>query len=228
MMDFLKQYLKIISYALLGLVFAFASFYILANAYHYLEIRKDFVADVKTQPMVVDVDTKLKKIESNIKVYDSKKYNGKVSVSKMNIIKQNLEACVENINNSKYRELKEKKKVTIVDVYELRETYENNVYNNCIVSNLYWLVTLDDQFPSKYLVDNKELTKYYFESLKGATAYLKKDLINNSSYFYNTSIASSSVKDNTRDGFYEVMDAYTKATNFVLYVSDWFKMEAEG
>ena len=41
-MEFFKQYLKIINYTLIGLVFAFTSFYLLANGYHYLELRKDY------------------------------------------------------------------------------------------------------------------------------------------------------------------------------------------
>ena len=60
------------------------------------------------------------------------------------------------------------------------------------------------------------------------TTYLKKDILNNSSYFYNTNIASNSVKNNTRDGFYEVMDAYNAASDFILYISEWFRTEVEG
>ena len=72
------------------------------------------------------------------------------------------------------------------------------------------------------------MIQLYINSLLDETSYLKKDLINNSSYFFNTSIASSSIKDNTRDGFYEVMGAYNKAASFVEYISHWYKDEVEG
>ena len=55
-MEFFKQYLKIISYSLLGLVFAFTSFYLLANLYHFLEIRKDFYADFSKKNLVIGID----------------------------------------------------------------------------------------------------------------------------------------------------------------------------
>ena len=70
--------------------------------------------------------------------------------------------------------------------------------------------------------------KLHINSLLNETTYLKKDLLNNSSYFFNTSIASSSIKDNTKDGFYEVMSSYNQAASFVEYMSEWFKNEVEG
>lgn len=228
-MDFLKQYLKIISYVCTGLVFVFASFYILANLYHYYELRKDYLASYNNDELTMIIDSNLAKIESNSNIYNPAAYHGKISNSNMLMIKQNLSNCVNAFNNETVNELRSKNKITIIDVYKLRESYENDVLNKCIVNNLSWLTTVDDSFGSKYLVNNKEITSLYIDSLLTAyTSYLKKDLLNNSSYYYNTSIASSSIKDNTRDGFYEVMDAYNRASKFVLYVSNWYKLEAEG
>ena len=66
------------------------------------------------------------------------------------------------------------------------------------------------------------------DALKNNTAYLKKDLLNNSSYYFNTSTASSGVKDNVRDGFYETLGAYKDASLYVEYLSNWFKNEVGG
>ena len=71
------------------------------------------------------------------------------------------------------------------------------------------------------------MIKLYVNSLLTETSYLKNDLLNNSSYFYNTSIASASVKNNTKDGFYEVLNAYDRAASFVEFVSNWFYNEVE-
>ena len=223
-MEFFKQYLKIISYSLLGLVFAFASFYLLANLYHYLEIRKDFSYDKNNPPIVTDIDASLATIQDNINKFNPNTYNGSIPTNKMQSIKQNIESCLISINNDEYKHIKTVNKLSILDVYKLREAYENEVYNKCIVTNLNWLTELKD-VNSTYLNNNKDLTQYYFDTLKSLTSYLKKDLINNSSYYYNTSIVSTSIKDNTKDGYYDVMDAYTKATNFVLYLSNWYRME---
>lgn len=228
-MNFLKQYLKIINYALIGLVFAFASFYLLSNAYHYLEIRKDFITDFNTQPLVLDFERKIQNVNKNISSFNTSNYKGNISINQMQVIYYNLKTCAESFQNETIQNLREKDKISIIDVYQLRESYENDILSSCIVNNLYWTTTIDSTtFNSSYLVNNKDMIQLYVNSLLDETSYLKKDLLNNSSYFFNTSIASSSIKDNTKDGFYEVMGAYSDAASFVEFVSEWFKNEMEG
>lgn len=228
-MIFLKQYLKIISYICTGLVFVFASFYILANLYHYYELRKDYISSFNSQDLTLEIDSTLSNVQANINLYDSKTYKGNVSASNMLMVKQKLSNCIMAFNNETVNNLRTKNRITIIDVYNLRESYENDILNQCVVNNLYWLVSIDESFGSTYLLNNKNITKLYMDTLlTSSTAYLKKDLLNNSSYYYNTAISSSSVKDNTRDGFYEVMDAYNRVAKLVLYVSEWYKMEAGG
>lgn len=227
-MEFFKQYLKIINYTLIGLVFAFTSFYLLANGYHYLELRKDYHVEFNSQPLVTSFENKIKTVNDNISKFNANTYQGSIPVNKMQVFYHNLKTCSDKFSNETIQNMKDKDKITIIDVYKLRESYENDILNGCIVNNLYWLTTINsDTFNSRYLLDNKDMIQLYINSLLDETSYLKKDLINNSSYFFNTSIASSSIKDNTRDGFYEVMGAYNKAASFVEYVSHWYKDEVE-
>ena len=227
-MDFLKQYLRIINYSILGILFAFSSFYILANLYHYFEIRRDYSVDVKALPVVNNINGNLTLINKNIDSFNANTYKGKIPTTIMMKINHNLKVCVDSLNNDTYKEMLNKKKITIIDVYNLREAYENNVLNNCLVNNINWLVLDNNGVNSTYLSTNKELITKHLNLLLIDTSYLKKDLLNNSSYYYNTNIASNSVKDNTKDGFYEVLDAYNSAADFILYISNWYKMEVEG
>lgn len=227
-MEFIKQYFKIVNYALMGLIFMFAGFYLLVNAYHYLEIRKDYITDVSQENLVINLEEKLNSVLLNVASFNVNDYNGGISSNQMAITKTNLTSCVNQFRNETYNLIKNKDRITIVDVYNLRESYENNVLSKCIVNGLYWTTMVEDDYGSKYLFNNKDVTQLYVSSLLSETSYLKKDLLNNSSYFFNTSIASSSLKNNTKDGFYEVMSAYNKAADFVQYVSVWFKNEVEG
>lgn len=227
-MDFLKQYLKIINYSIIGIVFAFSSFYMLANLYHYFELRRDYTVSVKKLPVINNINNNLNLINKNINTFNANTYKGKISTTLMIKINQNLKTCVDSINNDSYKEILTKDKVSIVDVYYLREAYENNILNNCLVNNISWLVSKENNINSTYLNTNKELLTKHINLLLIDTSYMKKDLLNNSSYFYNTNVASSSVKDNTKDGLYEVLDAYNSATDFILYISNWYKMEVEG
>ena len=228
-MEFIKQYIKIINYALMGLVFGFSCFYLLANGYHYLEIRKDHYVNLDTQPLIQEIEKKLDNINKNIASFNTNAYSGNIPNNKMMVISQNLKSCVSSFYNDTYKEVRNKNQISIVDVYNLRESYETDVLNTCIVTNLYWTTTITpDNFNSNYLNNNVGLIKLHINSLLNETTYLKKDLLNNSSYFFNTSIASSSIKDNTKDGFYEVMSSYNQAASFVEYMSEWFKNEVEG
>ncbi len=224
-MEFIKQYLKILSNVCTGLVFAFASFYLLANLYHFFELRKDYYISFNDELIVADIDKTLETVNNNISTFDSSSYKGQIPTNNMNLIKQRLSNCIASFNNSAMGTMRNKNIVTIVDVYRLRESYENDILNKCVVSNLYWLTEVDESY-GNYLADNTDLSKLYIDTLVTSTSYLKKDLLNNSSYYYNTSIASASTLDNTRDGFYEVMDAYNRAAKLVLYVSEWYKVEA--
>ena len=147
----------------------------------------------------------------------------------MLLIYQNLNSCVNYFNNDTFSTIKNSDSVSITDVYRLRESYDNDILSGCIVTNLYWTMSVNsDNINSPYLIANKEMFKLYINSLLKETSYLKKDLLNNSSYYFNTSIASASIKDNTKDGFYEVMGAYNRAADFVELISNWFKNEVEG
>lgn len=228
-MNFLKQYITLINYALIGLVFGFASFYLLANAYHYLEIRKDFIVDFDSQPLVINIREKLEKINSNISTFDANTYSGNIPTAKMIVISSNLKSCIASFNNETIESMKGKKQLSIIDIYNLRESYENDILSDCIVNSLYWTTSINSEsLNSKYLLDNLSMMKLYVNTLLNETSYLKKDLINNSSYYFNTSIASLSIKNNTKDGFYEVIDAYDRAVNYVEFISEWFMNEVNG
>lgn len=225
-MDFIKQYFKVIGYMLMGLVFIFSSFYLLANAYHYLEIRKDYIVDFDQLPVVDSIKKNLEDTTANINAFDPNTYTGSLPVNTMILIKENLTNCVKHFNNDTYNSLHQKTRISIIDVYKLSDSYDEQILNNCIVNNLNWVTSEKNDNLTDYLIQTKDINKMYVQSLINSISYLKKDLLNNSSYYYNTGIASSSVKDNTRDGLNEVLDAYNKASKYLLYISNWFRKEA--
>lgn len=225
-MNFIKKYFKIIGYMVLSLVFMFSSFYLLANAYHYLEIRKDYIVNLDQLPVVQELENNLTQVQENINSFDPNNYHGSVPTNNMNMVKENLNNCLLYFKNDTYNSIRNKTRISIVDVYKLSDSYDEQILNNCVVNNLNWVTGETNDYISGYLVDTKEMNKMYVHSLVTSTSYLKKDLLNNSSYYYNTNISSSSVKDNTRDGMSEVLEAYNKASKYLLYISDWFKKEA--
>lgn len=228
-MNYIKDYLKIIAYMFIGVVFSFSAFYLYINIFHIIELRKNYSIDISETAMVQDYYQKIDNIEKNISSFKAGSYKGTISTSKMMVVQQNLKQCATVLKSTYLEEIKENDAIQIVDVYKLRDSYENEILSECVINNLYWTLSpKENNINSKVLIDNQELMKLYVESLKSNTSYLKKDLLNNSSYYFNTYTASSGVKDNVRDGFYETLSAYKEASLYVEYISNWFKNEVGG
>lgn len=228
MNSFFKQYFSIINYAIIGIVFGYASFYLFLNLYHYQDIRRtyDVNGTVADEVLVKNVDLRLKNIEENINLFDVNKYRGTLDASKLNLVSANLKVCLNYYNNDVYKELKKKSSINIIDVYKLREAYENEVLNGCIVKNLYWVSDIE-KTDFEGLKQNSFLLKMYFKDILSTTSYLKKDLLNNTAYSFSTEIFSKEIKNISKDGFYDVMNSYNSSLNIVEYISNWLKQEAE-
>ncbi len=228
-MEYIRGYLKIIGYVLCGLVFSFSAFYLLINIYHMIELKKEVQINIDEQPLVIDYDNGIKQIESKIANFDSTKYEGEIGTMKMLFVENSLKQCVKALKKTNLEQLRGKKSIGIADVYKLRDSYENVILSDCIINSLYWTISLDENgIKSPYLKNNQEMFRLYVSTLKNNTSYLKKDLLNNSSYYFNTSTASSGVKDNVRDGFYETLNAYKTASHYVELLANWFNNEVGG
>lgn len=229
-MEYIKGYFKLMAYMIMGIVFAFSSFYLFINIFHSIELNKKVSIKVNESTVVQEYYNRITNIENNIKNFDANSYKGTdVSAGKMLVIQQNLRQCASIMKDTYLESLKEKNSIDIKDVYELRNSYENKILSECIINNLYWVTSLkENNVNSSKLLANQEILSLYVNSLKNETSYLKKDLLNNSSYYFNTSTASSGVKDNVRDGFYEALGAYKSASSFVEYISKWFNSEIGG
>lgn len=228
-MEYIRGYLKIAGYMLCGLVFAFASFYLFVNIYHSLELSKKVVISIDEQPLIIDYEKTIQKVDSYLGDFVSNRYQGKENVMKMMSIHDHLEQCVSVLKDTYLNELRGKTSINIIDVYYLRDSYENKILSDCIINNLSWSVHLEENnIRSTYLKNNQTLMKLYVDSLKLETSYLKKDLLNNSSYYFNTTSASNGVKDYVRDGFYESLGAYKRASQYLEFLAQWFDQEVRG
>ena len=205
-MNFFKQYLKFINYSLIGLAFSFTSFYIFTNIFHYLEINKDYVVDFKNYALVTSIDNSLNKVKTNLD-----------KISNDSIVKDSINSCVSYFNNSAYMNLKEKNKVNIVDVYNLTDSYENQVVNNCFNISLSFL--RDNKFLSNSsLAKQKDIINLTINNIIGDTFFLKKELLDNSNYYFNMDYDNNITK-NKLD---QILSYYNRASTFLLYISEWY------
>lgn len=227
MLKNLKQYFNILGNALIGIAFGYVCFYLILNIYHYQEIRRTAYIDFTTDTIVKDIDDTLKKIDDNISKFDKQNYNGVLLYKDASNVSKKLKVCTNSFRNKTFTELRSKNRIDILDVYNLRESFASDILNDCIVFQLYELVS-EDSINDKFIIENKKMLKYYMDDLLQDTSYLKKDLDSNSSYFYNTDIVSSVVKNDVRDGFYDVLSSYRRTLKFVELISDWYGSRVGG
>lgn len=223
MKNMLQQYLKVMGTTLVGLAFGFSFFYLFLNFYHYQEIRRTVYFNPVSDSTYLKINKTLDRVSnkiSSLNIYDS---NSTMSISERNQLKNKLKSCVSMIDTEKLNSLKEKNQIDIKDVYELYDSYEKNVLNNCIITNLSSFVT-----PGKIENQTKEILQSYQTVLIQDTSYLKKDLFNNGTYHFSTDSTTVAIKNRARDGFYEVLSAYNRAADFLEIVTDYYISELEG
>lgn len=205
-MDFFKQYLKIMNYSLIGIIFSFASFYLILNLFHFIEVRKEYNADFKNNALVLSIDDTLEEVNKNIPLIKSDNY------------KTHFDNCIKAFNSDSYNNLKTSNKINIKDVYKLVNDYNNLIVDKCFNDNMYFILNSD----IKSIKNNIDLIKLNLNFIYTDTYYLKKDLLSNSNYSFNTILNS---KDTVKDSFDEIMNSYNRAAKLLLYLSDLSKME---
>ena len=226
MIDFLKEYCTIISYALIGLVFAFASFFLLVNLYHASDVSRVVSVDLDGNSTMQSIKDSLNRIETNLAEFDINHYHGNLTSFQMMTAENKLQNCAAALNNETFQKLFAKNEISIVDVYEFREAYENEVVGKCVIESLSWFTRASEEnIADEYLQANEKILSLYLDSMKTDTSYLKKDLLNNSSYYFNTALATSTVHDKVRDGYYDVLSAYRNVVEVVEELSHWFYEE---
>lgn len=221
-------YIKSLAYLLIGLTFSFASFYLISNIYHYDELKKEYKIDIKTDLRIIKYNNELSHYKTALNNINLNNYQGTISKTKMVSIQENLKSCLNIMNTSSYEDIQDNKVLTLTDIYNLREDYENKILSDCVVSNLYWIsIANKSVLNSDYLISNQKLMTNYIELLRNETTYLEKDLLNTISYSYNTNYADQKYKNFIKDGFDEVISSYDNSMKLFKFISDWYLMEVD-
>ena len=106
-MSYIKEYLKIIAYMLIGVVFSFSSFYLFINIFHIIELNKSYSIDINETAMVQDYYQKIDNIEKNVSNFQASSYKGTISTSKMMVVQQNIKQCATVLKSTYLEDIKE-------------------------------------------------------------------------------------------------------------------------
>ena len=219
---FVNEYTKIAAYAFLGIIFSYASFYFIANIYHYQEIRKEVSISLKENDTYVKIEQNLEKVKTVTEInVDS--YHGSVDSFSLLSLRSSLTNCEESMNNEVFQSYGKKGKINIKDVEDFRETVVNEVINTCLIENMYSLTSKDSKY--KFLESDKKYIKSEIESINQRAEIINKQLNNNSSFYFNTEFARKNVYNDVYDSFQYLLDIYKDTSDLVLEISDKYKSE---
>ena len=225
MKDIIKEYIKIFSYAITGIVFVFASFYLIMNIYHMQEVSGKFYIEIDKDSNYQAINTSIENIKKNNNV-DISKSKGKADQRFLLSLNNRINYCTNALENDIYKSLSKKDYLGIKDVYNLKNALNANVINGCLIEQLHYLTYYDNKDGS-----SDDLTKYSdyinlsIDSIKNKLNYIDKDLLNNSSYYYNSTNTKTSVMDKHRAMYDNIMDTYKDAASLVELLSKWMYEE---
>lgn len=219
---FINEYIKVLAYSLIGLLFAYSAFYLIANIYHYQEIRKTYDKNIVEIDNYKKIKNNINKIKDNITV-DSNNYTEETSLS-VKQLRNNLSNCLTYLDNDYFKDLKSKEKVDIKDVENLRAVVSNDVINGCLIENIYY-ITYQNEYNMNFLEFNNQIIKSHIDSLNNQLYYINRDIQNNSSFYFNTKFINNNNYDKVGDHFNNLLDIYKESSDLVLIISDKYNKE---
>ena len=202
MKNILYEFLKLLGSAILMICFAFASFLLIINLFHYKEIskpqginlteNKDYL---EYKDLMSDIDAKMKTVNFNdLKLKNTAKP-----------IYEKYSACIKSLKESTFEGLKDQDSITVLELYNANNEMLDE-YNNLCISDI--IYTIDEIGKTNKYKNNFNTIKKSIEIkqkiMLDNTDYLTKSSLNNSSYSFST--------DSTKTGIYNKINNELKLT----------------
>ncbi len=212
MKKFISEYLKIIAYTSLGLVFMITSFYLLINYYHSAEL-KNHIYISSNDINYKEYQTKLIEISNNLNIYKAKKLDNPIYDKMYNklltcntVLKE--EGTLRTFETDKYHPSN--------DVYQLGTTFQSNALNICYALHLSYLNKEDAPKEFKKFAPFIQNT---VNILSNQTQFALDEIKGNSSYFYSTNITSSTIRNPLESDYQIISSSYNEFASVILELS---------
>ena len=212
MKKFIKNYINIVAYSFTGLIFMFASFYLLINYYHYEELKKPLYVS-ENDISYKNYNDKLNKIKLNLENYDSKGMKNK----DFDVMYNHLLSCYNVMNKDSLSNMKVNTYYHPIDIYNIGANFQSNNLNVCWALHLSYLTK--DSVPSKF----KNISPMIVNEigfLTNETNNALSEIKNNSSYFYTTNITSATIRSYLYSDYQIITNSYNQFADIILTLSN--------
>lgn len=220
MKEFITDFLKILASAITIICFAFMSFLLIINIYHYKEVTYTVNSSLANnvdytnyKNTLADVDKKMKSVKYNIS-------------SPAKPIFEYYSNCMSAINDGVFNKFGEKTKLSSKDIYDANDEMISVFNNKCLfyISNNISMVTKNAKsFDStKKLIDEK--TSIIIDNAD----YLRKSQLGNTAYSFFTDNTRISIFNRVNNEIKLTVDNYNLMASVLNDVSNWYVAEYGG
>lgn len=220
MKKFIKQYIRIIAYTTIGLMLVVGGFYLIMNYYHSEEVKTNLyigAGDINIQ----NYNSKLDDIQSNLN-----RFNPNNASQEKRVMYNKLLTCNSVLNSvGTLGKIQVNSSYTPKDVYELGTKIQTDLLNICWALHLSYIT--DENAPSEF----KKVGPYVKNSIDlitTQTSFALNEIQNNGSYFYSTSVSSSTIRNYLSSDYGIIANAYNEFADIILDLSRQINMSEGG
>ena len=209
--------LDFISYLIITFIMGLSFFLLFINIYHYNEVNYVYEKDDEEIFIADELKKEVSVISLKLAAINLENYTKNANYSLLVDTNDRINKCVSILNNENLYNNLDKEKMSILDIYEFQENYENNVVDECLVKQLYGIVDLGDESD---IMNN--FIKNNIDIILTDVSYVKNNLLNNSSYYFSTNASKNNVFNLYKESYYQIVSSYRKTVNFVDMVTEWY------
>lgn len=205
----IRNYLGLLAYTITGLIFGFAFFLLFLNIYHTSEVNSKYVKSSEEIDAYNEFSgslTLLRNKIDKINLNDEKKIN----------ISNRLNSCIKSLSNEEFLNYVKKKKMDDLDIYQMKNVFQNEIVDGCLVKQLYTM-TEDN--------DNKDILPFIkndIDILLANMSYVEDNLLDNSSYKFSSNFSKTNIYNAKQESYYQVVNSYRRVVDLVNIVSDYY------
>ena len=209
--------LDFISYLIITFIMGLSFFLLFINIYHYNEVNYVYEKDDEEIFIADELKKEVFVISLKLAAINLENYTENANYSLLVDTNDRINKCVSILNNENLYNNLDKEKMSILDIYEFQENYQNNVVDECLVKQLYGIVDLGDESD---IMNN--FIKNNIDIILTDVSYVKNNLLNNSSYYFSTNASKNNVFNLYKESYYQIVSSYRKTVNFVDMVAEWY------
>jgi len=226
MKEFIVEFLKLFANCILVVCFAFSSFLLIINIYHFEEVGikydSDIAEDIRYTEYKASIDKSTKKINSVSSLDVNYDNYGKV-------IKDYYTACVNKLNDSSYSKLASNDIVDGKVIYDLNYEVLNELNNVCLISMSSFIKESTETVKFDHNpMSTINLVKEKRNLILRNSDYLIDSGLGNSAYGFSTDIFKGTVYNKTISEFDLTVDNYTMIASVLEDIADWYVLEFGG